>query len=149
MHDVILGYLYLSSNCPYTLALREKKALLSYKVLLVRKINLSDFKTADHRILRDINEVIVLNMIRERHPIPRVRIAEITGLEEGTISRIMHRFLRKGFVYESGVGASTPAGWQELQDSLPAYSQFKSMSLTLYEYTGVKMHIKMHPGLLD
>jgi hypothetical protein len=23
-HDTILGYLYLSSNCPYTLALREK-----------------------------------------------------------------------------------------------------------------------------
>jgi predicted NBD/HSP70 family sugar kinase len=76
----------------------------------VRKIDLSDFKTADHRILRDINEVIVLNVIRERQPIPRVSIAEITGLEEGTISRIVHRFLQQGLVYESGVGTSTPAG---------------------------------------
>ena len=76
----------------------------------MRKIDLSDFKTADHRILRDINEVIVLNIIRERQPIPRVSIAEITGLEEGTVSRIIHRFLRQGLVYESGVGASTPAG---------------------------------------
>jgi len=76
----------------------------------VRKINLRDFKTADHRILRDINEVIVLNIIREQQPIPRVSIAEITGLEEGTVSRIIHRFLRQGLVYESGVGASTPAG---------------------------------------
>ncbi|MGH9427660.1 MAG: MarR family transcriptional regulator, partial [Terriglobia bacterium] len=76
----------------------------------MRKINLSDFKTADHRILRDINEVIVLNIIRERQPIPRVSIAEITGLEEGTVSRIIHRFLRQGLVYESGVGSSTPAG---------------------------------------
>jgi hypothetical protein len=32
----------------------------------VRKINLNDFKTADHRILRDINEVIVLNIIHVR-----------------------------------------------------------------------------------
>ncbi len=76
----------------------------------MRKIDLNKFKTADHRILRDINEVIVLNIIRERQPISRVSIAETTGLEEGTISRIIHRFLHQGLVYESGVGASTPAG---------------------------------------
>ncbi len=76
----------------------------------MRKINLKDFQTANHRILRDINEVIVLNVIRERQPIPRVGIADITGLEEGTISRIIQRFLRQGLVYESGVGTSTPVG---------------------------------------
>lgn len=76
----------------------------------MKKIDLSKFKTADHRVLRDINEVIVLNIIRERQPISRVSIAETTGLEEGTISRIIQRFLRQGLVYESGVGASTPAG---------------------------------------
>ncbi len=76
----------------------------------MKKIDLNDFKTADHKILRDINEVIVLNIIRERQPIPRVVIAEISGLEEGTVSRIIKRFLRNGLVYEEGVGASTPAG---------------------------------------
>lgn len=76
----------------------------------MRKINLKDFKTADQRILRDINEVIVLNIIRERQPISRVAIAEISGLEEGTVSRIIQRFLHSGLVYEEGVGASTPAG---------------------------------------
>jgi predicted NBD/HSP70 family sugar kinase len=76
----------------------------------MKKIDLRKFKTADHRILRDINEVIVLNIIRERQPISRVSIAETTGLEEGTISRIIQRFLRQGLVYESGVGASTPVG---------------------------------------
>src|SRR3974377_2630474 len=76
----------------------------------MKKIDLNKFKTADHRILRDINEVIVLNFIRERQPISRVAISETTGLEEGTISRIIQRFLRQGLVYESGVGASTPAG---------------------------------------
>jgi predicted NBD/HSP70 family sugar kinase len=76
----------------------------------VRKINLKDFKTADHRILRDINEVIVLNIVRERQPISRVAIAEISGLEEGTVSRIIQRFLYSGLVYEEGVGSSTPVG---------------------------------------
>lgn len=76
----------------------------------MKKINLNDFRTANHRILRDINEAIVLNIIRERQPIPRVDIAQITGLEEGTVSRIIQRFLRSGLVYEAGVGPSTPAG---------------------------------------
>ncbi len=76
----------------------------------MKKIDLKKFKTADHRILRDINEVIVLNIIRERQPVSRVYISETTGLEEGTISRIVQRFLRQGLVYESGVGTSTPAG---------------------------------------
>jgi predicted NBD/HSP70 family sugar kinase len=76
----------------------------------MKKIDLKKFKTADHRILRDINEVIALNIIRERQPVSRVYISETTGLEEGTISRIVQRFLRQGLVYESGVGSSTPAG---------------------------------------
>jgi N-acetylglucosamine repressor len=76
----------------------------------VKKINLNNFKTADHRILRDINEVIVLNIVRERQPISRVAIAELTGLEEGTVSRIIQRFLHSGLVYEKGLGSSTPVG---------------------------------------
>jgi predicted NBD/HSP70 family sugar kinase len=76
----------------------------------VKKINLKAFKTANHRILRDINELIVLNVIREQQPVSRVAIAEITGLEEGTVSRIIQRFFRRGLVYEAGVGTSTPAG---------------------------------------
>jgi predicted NBD/HSP70 family sugar kinase len=76
----------------------------------MKKIDLKKFRSADHRVLRDINEAIVLNLVRERQPVSRVAIAEASGLEEGTISRIVQRFLEKGLVYESGVGNSTPAG---------------------------------------
>jgi predicted NBD/HSP70 family sugar kinase len=76
----------------------------------MKKIDLKRFRAADHRVLRDINEAIVLNLIRERQPVSRVAIAEASGLEEGTISRIIQRFLRQGLVFESGVGVSTPAG---------------------------------------
>ncbi len=76
----------------------------------MKKIDLKKFRAADHRVLRDINEAIVLNLVRERQPVSRVAIAEASGLEEGTISRIVQRFLKQGFVYESGVGNSTPAG---------------------------------------
>lgn len=76
----------------------------------MRKINLKDFKTADHRVLRDINEVIVLNVIREQQPISRAGITQVTHLKAGTVSRIIDRFLETGFVYESGTGASTSSG---------------------------------------
>ncbi|MEW5979600.1 MAG: ROK family transcriptional regulator [Acidobacteriota bacterium] len=76
----------------------------------MRKINLKYFKTADHRILRDINEVIVLNVIREQQPISRVGICQVTHLKPGTVSRIIDRFLETGFVYESGTGTSTSSG---------------------------------------
>ncbi len=76
----------------------------------MKKIDLTKFRAADHRVLRDINEAIVVNLVRERQPVSRVAIAEASGLEEGTISRIVQRFLKQGLVYESGVGNSTPAG---------------------------------------
>ena len=102
-------FLQPSGDSTYTLADRLGQAALpEFKPM--KKIDLKKFKTADHRILRDINEVIVLNIIRERQPVSRVYISETTGLEEGTISRIVQRFLQQGLVYESGVGASTPAG---------------------------------------
>ncbi len=76
----------------------------------MKKIDLKKFRAADHSVLRDINEAIVINLIRERQPVSRVDIAGASGLEEGTISRIVQRFLKQGLVFESGVGPSTPAG---------------------------------------
>jgi len=76
----------------------------------MKKIDLQKIRVGDHRVLRDINEAIVINLIRERQPVSRVAIAEASGLEEGTVSRITQRFLKQGLVYESGMGSSTPAG---------------------------------------
>ncbi len=91
-------FLQPSGDSTYTLADRlGQAALLELKPM--KKIDLKKFKTADHRILRDINEVIVLNIIRERQPVSRVYISETTGLEEGTISRIVQRFLHQAFAF--------------------------------------------------
>jgi len=78
----------------------------------MKKISFQGLQSAKHGIsvLRDINEVIVLNIIRERQPIPRISIAEIAGLEPGTVSRILQRFLRNDLISEVGSGPSTPMG---------------------------------------
>lgn len=79
----------------------------------MKKINLRDLKkSAKHsnRALRDINEIVVLNIIRERQPISRIAIAEIAGLEPGTVTRMLQRFDTEGLISEVGSGPSTPAG---------------------------------------
>ena len=73
-------------------------------------MDIGNLAPANHRVLRDINEVMVLNVIREKHPISRIEIAELIGLEGSTVSKIVSRLLADSFVYEEGVGESSPLG---------------------------------------
>ncbi len=76
----------------------------------MRMMDIGRLEPADHRVLRDLNEVMVLNVIRERQPISRIEIAELTGLEGGTVSRIVSRLLANSLVYEEGVAEASPRG---------------------------------------
>ncbi len=76
----------------------------------MRKMDIGNLAPANHRVLRDINEVMVLNVIREKHPVSRIEIAELIGLEGSTVSKIVSRLLADNFVYEEGVGESSPLG---------------------------------------
>jgi len=76
----------------------------------MRKIDLNRTGPARHHALRDFNEVLVLNAIREIQPISRADIAAHTGLEAGTVSKIVARLLASGFVREEGVGPASPLG---------------------------------------
>ncbi len=75
-----------------------------------KTIGFKDLRPANHKVLRDINEVIVLNIIRERQPISRIAIAELSKLEPGTVTRILQGFLRNSLISEVGSGPSTPLG---------------------------------------
>ena len=76
----------------------------------MKKINLHKAGRATHQTLRDMNEILVLNQVRERQPISRIDIAESTGLEGSTVSKIVTRLLENEFVYENGVGSASPQG---------------------------------------
>ncbi len=76
----------------------------------MRKMDIGNLAPANHRVLRDINEVMVLNVIREKQPISRIEIAEVIGLEGSTISKIVTRLLADSLVYEEGVGEASPQG---------------------------------------
>src|SRR5512136_399208 len=76
----------------------------------MRKMDIGNLAPANHRVLRDINEVMVLNVIREKQPISRIEIAELTGLEGSTVSKIVARLVADSMVYEEGVAEASPQG---------------------------------------
>src|SRR6266700_1396795 len=57
--------------------------------------------------IRDINQTIFLHLIREQQPISRADIAKHTGLRAGTVSAIVNRLIKSGFVYEGTEGKSS------------------------------------------
>jgi len=76
----------------------------------MKKINLQKAGRATHQTLRDMNEILVLNQVRERQPISRIEIADHTGLEGSSVSKIVARLLDNDFVYEDGFGSASPQG---------------------------------------
>ena len=64
-------------------------------------------KMVDIHDIRNINQTVLLHLIRERQPISRAEIAKITGLRPGTISSIVNRLILKGVIYEGAEGPSS------------------------------------------
>jgi glucokinase-like ROK family protein len=73
----------------------------------MRKLNFEKLHAASKGRMRDINEVIVLNLIRHTQPISRVEITRRTGLKVSTITVITKRLIDKGLIHEQGVAPSS------------------------------------------
>jgi predicted NBD/HSP70 family sugar kinase len=65
------------------------------------------FGALNSESLRSVNEVIVLNLIRERQPISRTELAGISGLKESTISSITKTLSEEELIYEANLGNSS------------------------------------------
>ena len=52
------------------------------------------------KIVRNINRALILNTIRERQPIPRAKIAEITNLNKSTVSSIVASLIQEELLTE-------------------------------------------------
>jgi len=78
--------------------------------MTVKKIDIHRAGRATHQALRDTNEVLVLNIVRERQPVSRVDVAKFTSLEGSTVSKIVARLIENEFIYEEGLGVASPNG---------------------------------------
>src|SRR5687768_4659497 len=73
----------------------------------MRASTTNNLKMVDIHDIRNINQTVLLHLIRERQPISRVEIGKLTGLRPGTISSIVNRLIRKGVIFEGAEGPSS------------------------------------------
>lgn len=51
--------------------------------------------------VRETNELRLLHLIRDRQPVSRTDVVKETGLRPGTVSVVVSRLIRSGFIYEA------------------------------------------------
>lgn len=64
-------------------------------------------KTWNQHIVKRENKKLVLNSIKEKAPISRADIANITGLNKGTVSSLVSDLINENLINESGPGESS------------------------------------------
>jgi predicted NBD/HSP70 family sugar kinase len=67
----------------------------------VSQSNNKDFIAGNAKLLRKINTETILRVIRERQPISRSQIAELTHLNKGTVSNITSQLLKDDLILET------------------------------------------------
>jgi len=65
------------------------------------------YQTGDQNLVRTMNLSVILNCLRERAPLSRAQLAEITGLNKTTVSSLVRQLLQHHFVREIGYGPSS------------------------------------------
>jgi predicted NBD/HSP70 family sugar kinase/predicted transcriptional regulator len=91
--------------CKNTFSIKIKLPFGKPKKMKTEKTR--EVKMVDIHDIRNINQTVLLHLIRERQPISRAEIAKITGLRPGTISSIVNRLILKGVIYEGAEGPSS------------------------------------------
>jgi len=73
-------------------------------------MNKAKLQTGNHQLVRNINEVIVLNFIRANKHISGAELSKKTGMRPSTISSLLKQLDQKGLVAIAGKGQSTTRG---------------------------------------
>ncbi len=95
--------------------------------------------TGDYRLVKHLNNQIVLNLIRLRGPIYGADLAKITGMRPSTIMNILRDLESKGFVRKAGIGNSTVHGGRRplLYEICGDYGYIVGLKVELNEMQGI------------
>ncbi|QGH33949.1 ROK family protein [Gracilibacillus salitolerans] len=64
-------------------------------------------QTWNQHVVKKENKALVLKTIKERAPISRATIANVTGLNKGTVSSLVSELIDEKLIHESGTGKSS------------------------------------------
>ena len=63
--------------------------------------------TGNHRLLKNLNSNIILNLVRTNAPISGASSAKITSMRPSTLQNILKNLEKEGMVLKLGTGVST------------------------------------------
>ncbi|WP_163537961.1 ROK family transcriptional regulator [Gracilibacillus sp. YIM 98692] len=64
-------------------------------------------QTWNQHVVKKENKALVLETIKEHYPISRASIAQVTGLNKGTVSSLVSELIDEKLIHESGTGKSS------------------------------------------
>ncbi|GAB2539678.1 ROK family transcriptional regulator [Gracilibacillus alcaliphilus] len=64
-------------------------------------------QTWNQHVVKKENKSLVLQTVQQHAPISRANIAQVTGLNKGTVSSLISELIDEQLIYESGIGASS------------------------------------------
>jgi predicted NBD/HSP70 family sugar kinase len=70
----------------------------------MRKINLADFQLATSETARDVNQRILLNLVRSHQPLSQADLMRQSGLQRSTVSVITKQLISERWLREGAVG---------------------------------------------
>lgn len=70
----------------------------------------SKVQGADHRVMRELNRSLVLDVLKKHPRISRASIAKVADLAKPTVSAIVDDLIREGLAREIGVGETNSSG---------------------------------------
>ncbi len=98
-------------------------------------------RPVDRKLMREMNQKTLLNLIRVYAPISRVSLKELSGLSMATILGITAHLIDEQLVIESGVAASTGGRRAGLLEIFPSGRYAIGINLDEYTISGVLLNL--------
>lgn len=95
----------------------------------------------DRRMMRELNQNLLLNLIRIHAPVSRTQLKKLSGLSLGTIVGITGALIEQQLVTETGMAESTGGRKAELLELSPEGGYVVGLDLREHDITGVVMNL--------
>ncbi len=96
---------------------------------------------ANRKLIRDINQNSLLNLIKTEGPVSRTRLAELSGLSLATISGVTGRLLERNLILEAGAAQSTGGRKAGLLEIQPEGGYALGLKITEHEVVAVILNL--------
>ncbi|HZR39380.1 MAG TPA: ROK family protein [Ktedonobacteraceae bacterium] len=95
----------------------------------------------DRNVMREINQNMLLNLIRTHAPVSRTQLKKLSGLSLGTIVGITSALIERELVVETGVAESTGGRKAGLLEIYPDGGYVLGVDLREHEITGAMLNL--------